>query len=148
MPERTAGRDRPTTPTGPRHGSGVDGSARTERVEAPGSGRRARTSVAAVFSLVFGLLGALAAPTGLLAPVAVLFGVVGLVLAVVGMRAGRKPLTTGRGVAIGGLVLSLVALVLGIAALVGLASVVSDNPQILDRITGFLTEVRARIPGA
>ena len=109
---------------------------------------RPRTSAAAVFALVFGLLALLAALTGLLAPVAVVLGLVGLVLGVVGMKAGRNPFTTGRGTAIAGLVLSVVGLLIGIAALIGVASVVSSNSQILQQITRLLDGARAKVPGA
>ncbi len=115
---------------------------------APDTGGRARTSAAAVFALIFGLLALLAALTGLLAPVAVVLGIVGLILAIIGMKAGKKPHTTGRGVAIGGLVLAVIGLLIGIAALIGVASVVSSNPQILDQITNLLNNARSKIPGA
>jgi hypothetical protein len=109
-------------------------------------GPAARTSAAAVFALVFGLIAFLAALTGLLAPVAVVFGLVGLILGVLGMRAGKRALTTGRGVAIGGLVLSVIALLLGIAAIVGVATTVSNNPQILDQITNLVNNARNQVP--
>jgi len=115
------------------------------------AGAPAKTGAAAVFALVFGLLALLAALTGLLAPVAVVFGLIGLIgliLGIVGIRAAKTPLTTGKGVAIGGLVMSVLALLLGIAAIIGVASVVSSNPAILDQINNLVTSARSRIPGA
>lgn len=112
------------------------------------SGVRAKTSAAAVFSLVFGLIAVLDALTGLLVPVAVVVGVVGLVLGIVGIRRGAKPLKAGTGVAIGGLVLSVIALLLCIAALVGVATTLTSNPQLLDQIDNLVSSVRVTIPGA
>jgi predicted PurR-regulated permease PerM len=62
------------------------------------------------------------------------------------MRAGKRALTTGRGVAIGGPVLSVIALLLGIAAIVGVATTVSNNPQILDQITNLVNNARNQVP--
>ena len=141
MSDTAPARDRDTEPSGePAHRT------RTSLRDLP-EGAPAKTSAAAVFALVFGLVALLAALTGLLAPVAVLFGLIGLILGVVGNRAAKKPLTTGKGVAIGGLVLSVIALLLGIAAIVGVASVVSSNPQILDQINNLVTSARSKVPG-
>lgn len=106
----------------------------------------AKTSVAAVFALVFGLMAFLAALTGLLAPIAVVFGLIGVVLGILGVRAAKKPLTTGKGVAIGGLVLSILAVLLGGAALIGIAAAVSSNPQILDQISNLVSGARSQLP--
>jgi len=100
-----------------------------------------------VFALVFGLIAFLAALTGLLAPVAVVFGLIGLILGIVGIRAARHRLTTGKGVAIGGLVLSVLALLLGIAAIAGAVTALSSNPQILDQISNLVTSARSRVTG-
>lgn len=108
----------------------------------------ARTSGAAVFSLVFGLIALLAALTGLLAPVAVLFGLIGLVLGIFGIRAGKRPLTAGKNIAISGLIMAGLALLLGVAAIAGFASAVSSNPQILDQITNLVNTARSQVPGA
>lgn len=86
-----------TAATRPTDDDRSTGASRDSTSRADGAGAPAKTSVAAVFSLVFGLIALLAALTGLLAPVAVLFGLIGLVLGIVGMKAGKKPLTTGRG---------------------------------------------------
>lgn len=140
MSESAPPRDRETEPTSSRSGG-------THSHDRPSSGgAKAKTSVAAVFALVFGLIGLLAALTGLLAPVAVVFGLIGLILGIVGIRAGKKPRTTGRGVAIGGLVLSVIALLLGAAAIIGVATTVSSNPQILDQLTNLFNNARSQVP--
>ncbi len=110
------------------------------------TGAPAKTGAAAVFALVFGLIAFLAAVTGLLAPVAVVLGLIGLIVGIVGIRTARNPLTTGKGVAVGGLVLSVLAVLLGAAALIGVASVVSSNPQILDQISNLLNNARSQVP--
>jgi hypothetical protein len=74
------------------------------------------------------------------------FGLIGLILAIVGIRAGKQPLTAGRGVAIGALVLSILALLIGLAALIGAATVVSSNPQILDQISNLVDNARKSVP--
>lgn len=105
-----------------------------------------RTSAAATFALVLGLIGFLAAITGLLAPVAVMAGLIGLILGIVGVRAANKPHLTGKGVAISGLVLSILALLLGLAAIIGVATIVSSNPQVLDQITNLVNNARSQLP--
>ncbi len=135
-------RDRDTSPGGHRAPGASSPSEDTSTAGAP-----AKTGVAAVFALVFGLIGFLAALTGLLAPVAVVFGLIGLILGIVGIRAAKRPLTTGKGVAIGGLVLSVLALLLGIAAIAGALTAVSSNPQILDQISNLVTSARSRVTG-
>lgn len=142
MSDNAPARDRETEPDGAP--GGHRSAART--YTGGHGGAPAKTGVAAVFALIFGLIAFLAALTGLLAPVAVVFGVIGLILGIVGIRAARKPLITGKGVAIGGLVLSVLALLLGIAAIIGVASVVSSNPQILDQITNLLDNARNQVP--
>lgn len=102
-----------------------------------------KTGVAAVFALVLGLLALVAALTGVLAPVAIVLGVIGLILGIVGIRSARSPRTTGKGVAIGGLVLGIIATLLGIAALIGAATVLSSNPQILDQLQKMIDNARS-----
>lgn len=42
--------------------------------------------------------------------------------------------------------MSVLALLLGIAALIGVASVLSSNPQILDQISNLVTNARSQLP--
>ncbi len=107
--------------------------------------RPAKTSAAAVFALVFGLAALFCALTAILSPAAILFGVVGLVLAVVGLKMAKRQGVTGKGVAIGGLVTSLLGLILGGVVLGGLAAVV-NNPAQLDRIQRYIDDARADLP--
>lgn len=106
--------------------------------------KTAKTSVAAVFSLVFGLAALFCALTGILAPAAVLFGLIGIVLGVFGLKMAKRLGVTGKGVAIGGLVTAVLGLLLGAAVLAGAAVYVND--QGLDRIEQQLDDARANIP--
>ena len=107
--------------------------------------RPAKTSAAAAFALVFGLAALFCALTALLSPVAIVFGLIGIVLALAAFKMTKKPGVTGKGVAIGGLVTSILGLVLGGVVLGGLAAVVNDEAQ-LDRIQGYVDDARAKLP--
>lgn len=101
----------------------------------------AKTSAAATFALVFGLSALFTALLALLAPLAVVFGLIGLVLGVVGMRMARQHGVTGRGVAIGGLVLSVLGLLLGILLTAGAAFFVTETG--LDDLQQRIQDIRA-----
>ena len=83
--------------------------------------------------------------TAILSPVAVVFGLLGIVLAIAAFKMTKKPGVTGKGVAIGGLVTSVLGLVLGGVVLGGLAAVVNDEAQ-LDRLQGYVDDARAQLP--
>jgi hypothetical protein len=89
---------------------------------------RPKTSAAAVFSLVFGLSALFSALIVVLAPLGVVFGLIGLVLGIVGRRNARDFSVTGSGVAAGGLVLSVLGLLIGIALTATLVTFLTD-PQ-------------------
>src|SRR5687767_15149742 len=96
----------------------------------PARTKSAKTSAAAVFGLVFGLAALFCALTGILAPAAILFGVIGLVVSIVGLKMTKRLGVTGKGVALGGLLTSLLGLALGAAVLAGAAAVVNDEAQL------------------
>jgi hypothetical protein len=123
-------------------------SVRTRAVDPVVEGRPARpakTSAAAVFGLVFGLAALFCALTGILAPAAVVFGIIGLILAVVGIKMAKRIGITGKGVAIGGLVTSLLGLILGGVVLAGVTAVVNDQKQ-LDRVQRYIDDARSNLP--
>lgn len=78
-----------------------------------------RTSIAAILSLVCGILGLIACCVPIAGPV---FGVIGLLFAVFAFLAiGRSEgQVGGRGLAVGGMVCSIIALVVGIFVVVGM----------------------------
>lgn len=106
---------------------------------------RPKTSAAAVFALVFGLSALFCALTAILSPVAVVFGLIAIVLGVVGLKKAKLPRVTGRGVAIGGLVLGLLGLLLGGALIAGLTTVLNDQRQV-DRIERRLDDLKENLP--
>jgi hypothetical protein len=103
-----------------------------------------KTSAAAVFALVFGLISLFAALLALLAPLAVVFGLIGLVLGIVGISKAKHVNVTGKGVAIGGLVLSVIGLLLGVALLIGVT--IFANFVGLDQLEQRIQDVRGEIP--
>lgn len=107
--------------------------------------KSAKTSAAATFALVFGLAALFCALTGILSPAAVLFGLIGLVLAIVGFKMTKRIGVTGKGLAIGGLVTSLLGLLLGAAVIAGAAAFVNDEAN-LDRIQSFVDDAREKLP--
>lgn len=125
----------PPTPPPP----GYDADMRLERAVS------AKTSAAAVFALVFGLSALFCALALILSPLAILFGIVGLILGIVGLRKASLPEVTGKGVAIGGLVLSALGLLLGIVIVVGAATFLSSEENI-QRIEDQLRELRSELP--
>lgn len=93
-----------------------------------------RTSVAAILSLVAGILGLVVCCVPFVGPV---FAVLGLLCAVfaflaIGRSEGRLG---GRGLAVGGLACSLVAMLLGIVVVVGMAQISSMFGKYGDAIT-------------
>lgn len=104
-----------------------------------------KTSAAAVFSLVFGLSSLLSALAVLLSPLAVVFGLIGLVLGIVGLKMAKQIHVTGKGVAIGGLVMSILGLLLGIGIIAGAATFLTDEAN-LQRIEDRLQDLRDEVP--
>jgi hypothetical protein len=79
--------------------------------------------------LIFGLSALLCVLTVVLAPLSGL-AVIGLVLGVVGLKMAKRVAITGKGVAIGGIVLSGVALALAITVVAGVTSVLNDESAV------------------
>ena len=104
-----------------------------------------KTSAAAVFSLVFGLAALFCALTAILSPAAVLFAVIGIVLGIIGLKMAKRPGITGRGVAIGGLVTSVLGLLLGATILAGATAIVNDE-QRLDDLQQRIENLRDDLP--
>ncbi len=105
----------------------------------------AKTSAAAVFSLVFGLAALFCALTAILSPAAVLFGILGIVLGMVGLKMAKRVGVTGKGVAIGGLVTAVLGLLLGGAVIAGLSALVNDE-QRLDQLQNQIDDLRSEVP--
>ena len=104
-----------------------------------------KTSAAAAFALVFGVAALFCALTGILSFAAVVLGLIGIVLGIAGLKMSKRPGVTGHGVAVGGLVTSILGLLLGGAVIAGLAAVVNSEGA-LDRISTQIDELRGKLP--
>lgn len=105
----------------------------------------AKTSAAATFALVFGVAALISVLTAILASVGLLLGIIGVVLGVVGLRMASRPGVTGRGVAIGGLVLSALALLVGLALAAGITTFI-NNEGAVDRLERRVEDLRDNLP--
>ncbi len=105
----------------------------------------ARTSVAAVFALVFGVVAVFSVLTVILSPLGLVLGVIGLILGVVGLRMARRPGITGKGVASGGVVLSVVAVLVAVAFAVGVVTFL-NNQSAVDRLQHQVQNLREKLP--
>lgn len=106
-----------------------------------------KTSAAAVFSLIFGVSALICALALILSPLAVVFGLIGLILGFVGLSRAKRPLVTGRGVAIGGLILSGLGLILGGLIIAGSANFLSNEDNVR-RLEDELQNLRDQFPTA
>ncbi|MEH1016414.1 hypothetical protein V6U90_25330 [Micromonospora sp. CPCC 206060] len=114
----------------------------------PASGRAApaaKTSAAAAFALVFGVAALISVLTVILSSVGLLLGIIGLILGIVGMRMARRPGVTGRGVAIGGLVLSLLAVLIALAFAAGVTTFL-NNEDAVNRLERQVEDLRDKLP--
>lgn len=104
-----------------------------------------KTSAAAAFALVFGLSALICTLTILLSPVGVVFGLIAVILGFVGLSKSKRPLITGRGIAMSGLIMGLLGLLLGAAVLAGTATFLNNQDNI-DRIEQRLEQLRDDFP--
>ena len=128
-----------TASSEPARGAGVPTRAGRTR-----TGGAAKTSAAAAFALVFGGAALFSVVTAILAWIGVVLAIIGIVLGVVGLKMAARPGVTGRGVAIGGLVLSVIALLLGLALGAGLTTFL-NNEGAVDRLQQQVDDLRERL---
>jgi hypothetical protein len=107
--------------------------------------RPAKTSAAAAFSLVFGVSALLSVLTLVLGPLGILLAILGIILGIVGIRNAKRVGVTGRGVATGGLVLSVVALLVAAALAAGVSLFINDE-QAVDRLEQQVQQLRDQLP--
>jgi hypothetical protein len=110
-----------------------------------GSEPAAKTSAAATFALVFGVAALISVLTVILSPVGLLLGIVGIILAVIGMRMSRQPAITGRGLAIGGLILSVLAVLVALAFAAGITTFL-NNEDAVNRLDRRVEDLRDKLP--
>jgi len=106
---------------------------------------KAKTSAAAVFALIFGLLAFFGILSIVFSPIALPLAVIGLILGAVGISRTKDPRRTGRALAIIGLILSVLALLLAVVALVG-GFVLLDEPGVLTWLEDRLADARENLP--
>jgi hypothetical protein len=94
---------------------------------------------------VFGLAALFSVLTVILTPLGLVLGLIGLILAIVGLNMAKRANVTGRGVAIGGLTLSIIALLLGATIAAGATFFVNDQNAV-DRVEQQLQEWRDQLP--
>jgi len=140
-----SGDDDATTRRGGAADADVGGRGRSVEVEQRVITKPGRTSVAAVFALVFGVAAVFSVLTVILSPLGLVLGVIGLILGVVGLRMARRPGITGKGVASGGVVLSVVAVLVAIAFAVGVVTVL-NNQSAVDRLQHQVQNLRDKLP--
>ncbi|RBJ11611.1 hypothetical protein DRA43_00305 [Micromonospora provocatoris] len=108
------------------------------------AGTAAKTSTAAALALVFGVAALFSVLTAILAWIGVVLAIVGIVLGVAGLKMAARPGVTGRGVAIGGLVLSVIALLLGLVLGAGITTFL-NNEGVVDRLQQQVDDLRDRL---
>ena len=109
------------------------------------STKPAKTSAAAVFALVFGLSALLSVLTVILSPLGLVLGLIGIALGVVGVKMAKRPGVTGKGVAIAGLVLSVLTVLLAVAIAIGLTTFVNDDSAV-NRLEQQVERLRGQLP--
>ncbi|WP_177891252.1 DUF4190 domain-containing protein [Vallicoccus soli] len=109
------------------------------------SHKPAKTSAAAVFALVFGLAALLSVLTVILSPLGLVLGIIGIVLGIVGMKMAGRVGVTGKGVAIGGLVLSILAVLLAAVLAAGVTTFLNDEGAV-DRLEQRIENLRDDLP--
>ena len=107
--------------------------------------RPARTSVTAALALIFGVSALTCALSVVLSPVALVLGVIGIILGVVGFKMAKRVGITGKGVAISGLLLSLLAVVLAGILTVGITTVLNDD-RAVSHLERAVEQLRGQLP--
>ena len=115
------------------------------RPAAVGPGTAAKTSPAAAFALVFGVAALVCVLTAIFAPVGLVLGIIGLILGIVALMTTRRPGVAGRGVAIGGLVLSVLAVLVAIAFAAGVTTFL-NNQNAVNGLERRVEELRDKLP--
>ncbi|GAA0396695.1 hypothetical protein JMF97_28290 [Micromonospora fiedleri] len=108
-------------------------------------GTTAKTSAAATFALVFGVAALISVLTAILASVGLVLGIIGIILGVIGLRMAGRPNVTGRGLAVGALILSVLAVLIAIAFAAGLTTFL-NNENAVNRLERQVEDLRDKLP--
>ncbi len=107
--------------------------------------RPAKTSAAAAFALVFGVSALLSVLTVIVGPLGIVLAIIGIILGIVGIRNARRVGVTGKGVATGGLVLSVIALLIAGLLAAGVTFFLNDD-QAVNRLEQKVQQLRDQLP--
>ncbi len=107
--------------------------------------RPAKTSAAAAFALVFGVSALLSVLTVIVGPLGIVLAIIGIILGIVGSRNARRVGVTGKGVATGGLVLSVIALLIAGLLAAGVTFFLNDD-QAVNRLEQKVQQLRDQLP--
>lgn len=109
------------------------------------STKPAKTSAAAAFALALGVAAFVLAITLLLAPIGLVLGIIGIILAIIGIRAAKKTGITGKGVAITGLVFSILAVLLAGTLAIGITTFL-NNEGAVNRLEQQIQDLKDKLP--
>ena len=105
----------------------------------------AKTSAAAAFALALGVAAFVLAITILLAPIGLVLGILGLILGIIGIRAAKKTGITGKGVAITGLVFSVLAVLIAGTLAIGITTFL-NNEGAVNRLEQQIQQLKDKLP--
>lgn len=105
----------------------------------------AKTSAAAAFSLVFGVSALITVLTVIFGPLGIVLSIIGIILGIVGMKNAKRVGVTGKGVALGGLILSVISLLLGVALAAGITFYLNDDAAV-ERLEQQVQNLRDQLP--
>lgn len=145
-PMDTAGRTRRSnSPSGSRRQPGGDGTGEPDEKDVDQrttDPKPAKTSAAAAIALALGVAALVLVLTVLLSPVAL---VLGIVLGIVGIKMAKKVGVTGKGVAITGLVLSVISVLLASTLAIGLTTFL-NNEGAVNRLERQVENLKDKLP--
>lgn len=105
----------------------------------------AKTSAAAAFALGLGVAAFVLAVTILLAPIGLVLGILGIILGIIGIRAARKVGVTGKGVAITGLVFSVLSVLIAGTLAIGITTFL-NNEGAVNRLEKQVEQLKDKLP--
>ncbi|MEU5551848.1 hypothetical protein ABZ738_18945 [Micromonospora sp. NPDC047793] len=94
---------------------------------------------------MFGVAALISVLTAILASVGLVLGIIGIILGIIGLRMARRPNVTGWGLAVGALVLNIVAVLIAIAFAAGLTTFL-NNENAVNRLERQVEDLREKLP--
>ncbi len=94
---------------------------------------------------MFGVSALLSVLTVIVGPLGIVLAIIGIILGIVGIRNARRVGVTGKGVATGGLVLSVIALLIAGLLAAGVTFFLNDD-QAVNRLEQKVQQLRDQLP--